>query len=182
MRLRPRDCADRALPFALADGRVALLRPLGPEDAALHLAATRRLSAEARRARFLGSFSPTAAASHYLTAVDQVDHVAWGASLHTADAVLGIGAVRFVRDGAAPQEAELAVTVVDDYQGLGLGLGLLQLAIRLARRRGIGQLTGLLREDNHRMLALARRLGGHLQPASESLVTVRIPLRRSRAS
>lgn len=180
MRLRPRDCTDRTLPFGLADGRVALLRQLGAEDAALHLAATRQLSPEARRARFLGGFSPTAAASRYLTAVDQVDHVAWGASLETSRGVVGIGAVRFVRDGATPEEAELAVTVIDDYQGLGLGHGLLQLALRLARRRGIRRFTGLLREDNHRMLGLVRQLGAELHPAGAGLVSARIELHRSR--
>lgn len=177
MRLRPPDCSDRALPFALADGRVALLRPLGSEDAALHLAAMRRLSVEARRARFLDAgFAPSPATSRYLTAVDQIDHVAWGASLETAEGVLGIGAVRFVRDAAAPEEAELAVTVLDDYQGLGLGRGLLRLCLTLARRQGIRRLTGLLQQDNHRMLALARRLGAELQPAGSGLTAVRIEL------
>jgi len=178
MRLRaPEDCGDHALAFTLADGRVAQLRPIGPEDAALHLAAMRELSAEARQARFLDAgFAPSASVSRYLTAVDQSDHVAWGATLQTAEGVLGIGVVRFVRSDSAADEAELAVTVVDAFQGLGLGRALLRLGLRLARRHGIQRLTGLLREDNHRMLALVRRLGAELRPVGNGLVAARIEL------
>jgi GNAT superfamily N-acetyltransferase len=49
----------------------------------------------------------------------------------------GVGVARYVRAGADPEVAEVAVTVVDDWQGRGLGRALLERLAARARREGV---------------------------------------------
>ena len=66
----------------------------------------------------------------------------------------GVGTARYIRDADDPQAAEIAVTVVDDRQGLGLGTELLtQLADR-GRREGIRRSTALVSADNTAMTGM----------------------------
>jgi ribosomal protein S18 acetylase RimI-like enzyme len=53
-----------------------------------------------------------------------------------------------VRDSDDARAAELAVTVLDDWQGRGLGPVLLDELTERARAAGIGQFTALVAADN----------------------------------
>lgn len=53
----------------------------------------------------------------------------------------------------------LNITVAADWQGQGLGWGLLQAVEQLARERRLSQLFLEVRESNHRARALYRRFG-----------------------
>ena len=53
----------------------------------------------------------------------------------------------------------LNITVSPDWQGQGLGWGLLQAVQALGQARGLGQLFLEVRESNHRARALYRRFG-----------------------
>jgi len=70
----------------------------------------------------------------------------------------GVGVARFVRTGPR-NNAEVAVTVVDDWQGRGLGTILLELLAERAREEGIETFSALLLTANTEMLDLLRRLG-----------------------
>ena len=52
-----------------------------------------------------------------------------------------MGIARYVRDRDDPQTAEIAVTVVDDWQGRGLGTELLTQLSGRARREGVLRFT-----------------------------------------
>ena len=74
------------------------------------------MSPKSKFARFgSGIASLSAAELRYLTDVNQVSHVAWGAVID--DEPAGVG--RYIVDGAA--EAEIAVTVVDSFSAEGWG-------------------------------------------------------------
>ena len=68
----------------------------------------------------------------YFTNVDQKDHVAIGALDLSTDENPGIGVGRFVRIKDKPESAELAITVLDEYQQNGLGSILLNELMHIA--------------------------------------------------
>jgi len=116
-----------------------------------------RLSPESRRLRFLRRKDALSAAElRYFTDVDHHDHEALGALDHAAGR--GVGVARYVRDAGDPHAAEIAVTVVDDWQGRGLGAELLAQLAGRARAAGIRRFTALVSADNAAMTALLRRL------------------------
>jgi hypothetical protein len=103
-------------PVVLQDGSAVLIRPVRSTDAALLADGFARLSAASRQMRFLGVKKALSAAElRYFTDVDHHDHEALGA-LDRADG-RGVGIARYIRDADDPQAAEIAVTIVDDWQG-----------------------------------------------------------------
>jgi GNAT superfamily N-acetyltransferase len=110
-----------------------------------------RLSAESRQARFLiRKDELTDAEVRYFTDVDHHDHEAIVA-LSAADG-RGVGVARFVRAVDDDQAAEVAVTVVDDWQRRGLGAVLLRQLLERALQEGIRRFTALIDDSNTAML------------------------------
>jgi RimJ/RimL family protein N-acetyltransferase len=142
----------------LRDGSRVRVRPIRPEDKPRLLEAFDRLGRGSRYRRFLGhkkELSVDELAS--LTEVDHHDHEALAAlDPETGE---GLGVARYVRLPDRPNAAEAAVTVVDDWQGRGVGGLLLRLLAKRAREEGIREFDASLLTDNRAMLALFRRLG-----------------------
>lgn len=117
----------------LAGDLVAQLRPVLPGDAPLIEQGLADLSEQSRFARFgIGIDRLTNQELRYLTDVDLVNHVAWGAMIDGD----GAGVSRYVvlEDGVS---AEVAVAVVDRFQRQGLGKTLFRALIAVARTDGI---------------------------------------------
>jgi RimJ/RimL family protein N-acetyltransferase len=141
----------------LRDGSKVVIRQVRSADAPLLADGFARLSPESRRLRFLRRKDALSAAElRYFTDVDHHDHEALGALDHAGGR--GIGVARYVRDADDPHAAEIAVTVVDDWQGRGLGTALLDELSGRARAEGIRRFTALVSADNAAMTALLRRL------------------------
>jgi len=110
--------AAEGTPAVLRDGSTVLIRPVRSTDAPLLADGFARLSPQSRRMRFLGAKTTLSAAElRYFTEVDHHDHEAISA-LSAADG-RGVGIARYVRAADDPQAAEIAVTIVDDWQGRG---------------------------------------------------------------
>lgn len=143
----------------LRDGERIALRALVPEDRELLGDAFERLSDRSRLLRF---FSPMprlpARTLAALTAVDHCDHLAL-AAIHDCQLV---GVARFVRDRDDRTTADFAITVVDAYQGRGLGRALIAALRAEAAARGVQRLTMDVHPENRVMMALARSLGVRL--------------------
>lgn len=91
------------------------------------------MSEENRFARFgIGTGHLTRQELRYLTDVDLVRHVAWGAVI--GDEAAGIGRYVVLDDREC---AEVAVTVVDKFQRKGLGRTLFRALTAVAREDGI---------------------------------------------
>lgn len=134
----------------LSDGQRVLLRLMQSSDRELLRAGFERLSPDSRYARFM---SPKARLSEgelrYLTDVDGIDHFALGAvRRHLMSKDEGVGSARFVRLANEPDVAEPAVTVLDDYQGKGLGSILLQRLIEAAWERDVRWFRSELLAEN----------------------------------
>jgi RimJ/RimL family protein N-acetyltransferase len=142
----------------LRDGTVLDVRPVEPEDRDLIRRGFERLSPESRYRRFL---SPVPKLHDrmltFLTEVDHRDHEA----LLTLDAPTGevVGLARFVRLQSDPASAEVAVTVVDDWQRRGLGTALLHALADRAREESVMRFTGVALAENRDVLGLLGKLG-----------------------
>ncbi|HMI23677.1 MAG TPA: GNAT family N-acetyltransferase [Streptosporangiaceae bacterium] len=148
-------------PVVLRDGSAVLIRPVRRADAPLLADGFARLSARSRRLRFLSPKEELSPAElGYFTDVDHHDHEALGALDH-ADG-RGVGIARYIRDAADPQAAEIAVTVIDDWQGRGLGTELVAQLSERARFEGIRRFTALVAADNPAMARLLRNVRADL--------------------
>jgi len=138
---RPR-AAVTGRPVKLRDGSKVRIRQIQPADAPLLADGFARLSGKSRQMRFLARKDRLSAAElRYFTDLDHRDHEALGA-LDQADG-RGVGIARYVRDAKDPRAAEVAVTIVDDWQGRGLGTELLSRLSDRARQAGIDRFTAL---------------------------------------
>jgi RimJ/RimL family protein N-acetyltransferase len=157
---RPR-AAVAGRPVVLRDGSTVLIRPVRSADAPLVADGFARLSARSRQLRFLSPKQELSPAElHYFTDVDHHHHEALGALDH-ADG-RGVGIARYIRDADDPQAAEIAVTVIDDWQGRGLGTELVARLSERARSEGIRRFTALIGADNPAMAGLLRNVRADL--------------------
>lgn len=163
--------APPLLRLRLRDGTPVGLRPLVPGDAERLLEGFAGLSAESRRLRFLFPISTLNPEQlRYLTDVDHVDHIAWGAADPTSEGQPGIGVARMVRLPEASGVAEFSLTVLDGTQGKGLGSILLAVLAGLAPAHGIRVLRGYIARDNSQMTAWMSRLGARIEQDDLDLV------------
>lgn len=122
----------------LIDGTMVELRPLGPDDKPLLEEGMAKLSPNSRRLRFMAPVDRLSRAQlAYLTEIDHASHIAWGALINEEPVAVG----RIVRSGDEPTVAELAITVVDDWQRRGLGNLLVRLMAELGRSLDVKVLT-----------------------------------------
>lgn len=156
---------DPAGRVRLADGTGVALRPLRPGDGPLLETGFGRLSARSRYRRFLAPVPQlTPSMLTFLTSVDGVNHRAWGAVVNEASGPVPVGVVRWVRSRKDPAVADMAVTVIDDYQGRGLG-GLLQdVAVLDAFDHGVERFEGLVLGENIASRRMLARGGARLRP------------------
>lgn len=135
--------------FPTRDGRLVFLSPVEAGDRARLETAFDLLSDRSRHYRFFRSSDRLSEAElRYFTEVDQFDHVAWCA-LDTPDPPYdGLASGRMIRDRQDRRTAEVAVTVLDPCQGLGLGTLLLGVLVLRARMLGIDRLRAEALPEN----------------------------------
>jgi RimJ/RimL family protein N-acetyltransferase len=143
--------------LCLPGGAHLTARPIQADDKPALLSFFDRLSAESRRRRFLGPKPRlTSRDLAFLTEVDHCSHVA----LVAVDREAAIVAVaRYNAWSDRPGHAELAVAVVDEWHGRGLGSALTKTLLAHARRTHVVALTGSTFSENTPARALLRRLG-----------------------
>ena len=159
----------------LRDGSQVLIRQVRSTDAPLLADGFARLSATSRWMRFLGPKPELSAAElRYLTDIDHHDHEALGALDDVSGR--GVGVARYVRSAVDPEVAEVAVTVVDAWQGRGLGAELVAALSERAREEGIRRFTGLASAENGAVAGLARSVGADVVLSEHATVMYEIPL------
>ena len=170
----PRQAA-RGKPTVLRDGSEVLIRPVQGADAPLLADGFARLSARSRQMRFLRTKNELSPAElRYFTEIDHHDHEALGA-VDRANG-RGVGVARYVRSAEDARSAEVAVTVVDEWQGRGLGTELVAQLSERAREEGIRRFTALVAADNVALAGLARTLGAELVRREPATVVYEVPL------
>lgn len=145
--------------FVLRDGRSVLLRPIRPEDEAMHQAFDQALSKEDRYKRYFGElpqFSHEQMAR--FTQIDYEREMAFIAVVGTesgGNEILGIVHVQRDLDNT---EAEFAIAIRSDIKSVGLGKRMMQKMIDYCREQGTHYLAGVTMLENSGMANLARRL------------------------
>jgi RimJ/RimL family protein N-acetyltransferase len=162
----------------LRDGRAVDARPLERCDRRLLAAAIRRLSDHSRYLRF-ASPKPrmTERELDHLVDVDHRDHEA----LLAIDPLTGRGVAvaRYIQVPGEPGVVELAVTVADDWQGIGLGSALLAAIMQRARDEGHSAVRASVLAANSRSIAMVRRAGFKGRPGTGTLREYELALCRS---
>ena len=162
---------------ALADDLTLRLRPILPSDKeGLHRGFD-RLSHTSRYRRFLSPMVrlPSDMVVRF-TEIDYVDHFAWVALDARRRVDPGVAVARYIRLPDAPRTADVAVTVVDEYQGRGVGSLLIRMLCLTAYGNGIERFSSLVLWDNLPMRRLLAKLGARFRPDGGGVLSFELDL------
>ncbi len=161
----------------LRNGTEIYLRTILAEDKSKIKEGFKLLSPESRYTRFFHYLNGLSEPQlEYLANVDQLNHVAWGVADPSNDPELGIAIGRFIRVETCPNCAEIALTVIDDYQGQGIGTILLALLYLLAQAHEIDFFVGTMLAQNHRFLLRMQRLGAEVKGIGDGVSEFKLPV------
>ena len=161
----------------LDDGTPVLIRTLQPEDKLSIVEGFERISPHSRYLRYSSAGAKlTPADLDILTCTDETKCLSLGASDLNHSEHYGIGLARYIICKDEPDTAEIAMVVVDDYQGRGLGALLLDLLITIARKNGIQSLRAYVLRENHAMIRLLKRVNAQFRHLEGGMIQVDIPL------
>jgi GNAT superfamily N-acetyltransferase len=164
--------ADRPVVGVALNAGSVWLRPLANGETGAVEQVFAGLSDRSRTARFLVPMPRLPASmGRMLADVDGVRHVAWLAATEGAAA----GLARYVVVG--PSTAEVALEVVDRYQGRGIGSALLDAITTVACVRGIRTLEATVLPTNRRSVALLGKVGLRQAAAAGGVSEARGPYR-----
>ncbi len=156
----------------LADGGVARLRPIVPDDASRLIAFYERVSPESKYLRFFAPYPRLSARDvKRFTEVDYVDRVAFILTL--GDEMIGVG--RF--DRTENDQAEVAFLIEDAHQGRGIAQLLLEHLAEAARERGITGFVAEVLPENRRMAQVFADAGYKVSKGIEDgVLSVEFPI------
>lgn len=100
---------------------------------------------------------------------------AFVATIPSTDGIDIVGAGQYVRAGEGnDRTCEFAITVAEDWRGIGLATRLLASLVRRARRDGYESMEGWVMAQNRPMLAVARKLHFKIEPVSSDAAVLRV--------
>jgi RimJ/RimL family protein N-acetyltransferase len=159
--------ATYAVVESLPGGRPVEIRALRSQDRADFMAAVDRSSAASLYTRF---FSPKRRFAEdevsFFLQVDFINHVALVAVLNEGGRPVIVGGGRYIL--LTPRKAEMALTVVDQYQGQGVGTTLVRHLLAIARDAGLTEMHADVLSDNQSMLKVLAKSGLPLSTTREA--------------
>ena len=141
----------------LRDGSTVHVRPARPGDRDRLEDYFMDLSDESRRLRFWGPVVNIRERAEDAVEIDYVDHLTLLA-FHGPDLSEVVGGAQYIREGTA-QRAEVAMSVSDELQGLGLASILIAHLAEAARENGIEFFAADVLPENHKMIQVFRGTG-----------------------
>jgi RimJ/RimL family protein N-acetyltransferase len=143
------------------NGNLVEIRALRSEDRSALISAVDRSSSESFYRRFFGvrhHFAENEIA--YFMNVDFINHVALVAVVEEKGCPTIVGGGRYFV--MQPGSAEVAFTVVDQYQGQGVGTALMRHLVTIARDAGLLELVADVLPGNIPMLKVFEKSGVHV--------------------
>ena len=166
----------------LEDGMRVRFRRIRPDDKKWLVRGVAQMSPESRYRRF---FSPLDHLSTeqltYFTEVDQVNHVAWVATLPDQHGHPAVAVARFVRLPGDPDSAEAAVTVIDPYHGRGIGRAILVVLTEEAIGLGVKRFVMYVLGGNANMMSLLHDAGAVQDSIHDGVYKLHVSLPASAA-
>jgi GNAT superfamily N-acetyltransferase len=157
--------------ITLPNGTVISLRPLGPDDRERLAVGFERLSGESRYRRFMTPTPRlTASELNYLSEIDYRNHFAWGVQVVRSDGLDGAGVARYVRLAEDQNAADTAFTVLDEYQGIGIGKVLVRALALAGRVNDVRQFHFDVLAENRPMLRVLEKSGVPVDSASDGII------------
>jgi RimJ/RimL family protein N-acetyltransferase len=151
------------------------MRQVQPDDAPALVRAYANLGEQSRYRRFFTVMPELPEATlKAAVEVDHTDHEALVAVPLLSTEI--VGECRFIRLPDQPDTAEVGVTVVDAWQGRGLGSALLARLSERALEAGIEYFTAEVLAENRTMLALLPSLGQVETESHGPVVSARVEL------
>jgi acetyltransferase len=151
------------------DGTEILIRPIRPEDEPSIARFHARLSERSVYQRYFHLMNLDQRVAH-----DRLVRVCFGDYDREIALVAELNgeilAVGRVSKAHLANEAELAVLIVDEYQGHGLGTRLWNQLLEIARFEKLDQVTAEILAGNRQMLEVCRQFGFHLEPVVDGVV------------
>jgi acetyl coenzyme A synthetase (ADP forming)-like protein len=163
----------------LKDGGIVRVRPIAPQDAEGLQELVRSMSTESSYFRFFRVKRELT--EEELADFTKLDYRTQMALIAVLDGrIVGVG--RYNTSEEDPSLAEVAFTVADGMQGMGIGTLLLYRLTAFARSRGISGFRAFLLADNHAMMRVFRNAGFTLsREIDEGVYTVSFPTEESDA-
>jgi RimJ/RimL family protein N-acetyltransferase len=159
----------------LRNGRRLEVRAFRPEDRDNFIAAVGRIGPLTRYRRFFTlKTSFTEREKDFFLNIDFDKHVALNALLDEAGRQVVVAAGRYVL--VQPKKAEVAFTVIDQYQGQGIAPILLRHLIGIARSAGLQTLIAEVLTENSQMLKVFERSGLPVQTTKDDPEVIHVTM------
>jgi GNAT superfamily N-acetyltransferase len=150
--------------FTIQDGTTIAIGLAGPEDEQRLIKGFNKLSLQTKLYRFhYGKNKLSTSEKDYLLNIDNYNHLAIGAVDVDKDQDVGIGMIRYIRDKYEPWKAEVALTVIDEYQNKGIGTYLYNEIIEYACKNDIRLLINYVMKENAIVLKVLKQFGGKIK-------------------
>ena len=167
--------ASRSQVVTLRSGDVVRVRQVQPGDAPALVRAYANLGEQSRYRRFFTVMPELPEATlKAAVEVDHTDHEALIALPLLSSEI--VGECRFIRRADQPDTADAGVTVIDAWQGRGLGSALLTCLSERALEVGVDYFAAEILAENRTMLALLPSLGRVETESSGPVVTARVEI------
>lgn len=149
--------------YPIRDNTYLCFKVLEPSDRYQLLDGFKKLSRKSVYHRFFGFIKELSEEQlEDLLNTNRKDHVAWAAFDIVDEEAVGIGVGRFKRSESHQDEAELALTVIDEYQDKGVGTVLLGVMYILGIKLNIHTFTGVMLADNSKLIRRFKDLGAEM--------------------
>ena len=160
----------RPVAVTLRDGARLLVRPILPSDRGKLADTQPGFSRESHYRRFFSAPPLSEKVIRYLIDVDYFDHFAWVVLSADEPDQPGVASARYIRERNAPDIAEVAFSVIDDYQGRGLGTFLWGALAVAAMVNAVHRFRARVLAENAPMRAILRRTGAHMDFAEPGVL------------
>jgi RimJ/RimL family protein N-acetyltransferase len=162
--------------LVLANGTRLRFRPISSDDRDRLARLFARLTPESRHRRFLSpKHQLTPHELVYLTDIDHVTHEAIAAVDQRDGSIVGVG--RYAKFADRVAVADVAFTVADELQGMGIGTVLARCLVNRARANGFTLLTATTLWENRPARALLRRLRFRTRASQSSEIELELELK-----
>ena len=154
--------------WELSDGKVATLRPIGPQDGEIEQAFVRGLSEESKYFRFMTQMRELSPEMlRQFTNPDPVREAALVVTIPSGGGAEEEIAVGQYAMNPGNESCEFAIVVADAWQAHGIATRLMQALMKHAAGRGIRRMEGFVMGSNAKMLEFTHFLGFEVRSSAK---------------